>query len=116
MTKNACICNCLNWNAKNIILLRIKINKSPFLLFFSAEEQPITSEYFNGTLVFTWTRNPKFLLIEKDNNRESWIRFNETKYVVNDFLLWNSIEITVRLTNDDKDYIKRIYKGKVICI
>nr|XP_022305641.1 uncharacterized protein LOC111112441 isoform X3 [Crassostrea virginica] len=75
-----------------------------------AEQSPILTKHINGTLFFTWTTNSMFLLLQRDSiPAKDWIRLNSTEYAVNDFLLWNSIDITVRVSTDPNDDIHLLY-------
>ena len=58
-----------------------------------------------------------FLLLQRDSiPAKDWIRLNSTEYAVNDFLLWNSIDITVRVSTDLNDDIHLLYNGTVLNI
>lgn len=88
-------------------------------IFLSAQQSSIHTKHINGTLFFTWKKNSEFLLLKRDTIPQNWTRLNSTEYAVNDFLLWDSIDITVRVSNDPndpKDDIHLLYNGTLLNI
>lgn len=77
-------------------------NKCIITLCFSGDELTISTSFKNGDVLFSWGNLQKTFYDVSINVQ--WIRVNESKYTVQDALLYDCININVRESG------KRSYK------